>query len=77
MARGTLIKICETSGSLLAMAYALLIASNSGNEILGFALLLVSAGFFAIWGVADRRWAFLALQLFYAASAVIGLVRWG
>lgn len=71
-----LIRIFETSGSVLAMAYALLIASNTGNEILGFSLLLVSALLFAAWGWIDRRWAFLILQFFYATSAIIGLIRW-
>ena len=66
----------ETSGSILAMAYALLIASNTGNELLGFSLLFVSAMLFAAWAVIDQRWAFLLLQFFYASSAVIGLVRW-
>ena len=72
-----LVTIFEVSGSVLAMIYALLIASNTGNEILGFSLLLVSALLFAAWGYLDKRWAFFALQFFYAASAVIGLVRWG
>lgn len=71
-----LVTIFEVSGSVLAMAYALLIASNTGNEILGFTLLFLSALLFAAWGVIDKRWAFLALQFFYAASAIIGLVRW-
>lgn len=66
----------EITGSVSAMAYAVLIASNTGNEILGFSLLLVSALLFAGWAVIDRRWAFLLLQLFYAGSAVLGLVRW-
>lgn len=66
----------EISGSVLAMAYALLIASNTGNELAGFTLLLISSGLFAGWAVIDRRWAFLTLQAFYAASAVIGLIRW-
>jgi len=39
-------------------------------------LLLVSALLFAGWAVIDKRWAFLLLQLFYAISAIIGLVRW-
>lgn len=69
------VKTCEIAGSALAVAYALLIASNSGMEIAGFALLLVSSSLFAAWAVIDRRWAFLALQFFYAASAIIGLVR--
>ncbi len=70
------VTVFEVSGSVLAMIYALLIASNTGNEILGFSLLLISALLFAAWAVIDKRWAFLALQFFYAASAVIGLIRW-
>lgn len=77
MTTARLISIFECTGSGLAMVYALLIASNTGHEVLGFTLLLVSAGLFAAWGVLDRRWAFLALQVFYAISAVIGLLRWG
>jgi len=75
--KNTIVTVCEVGGSVLAMAYALLIASNTGNEILGFSLLLVSAILFAGWGFLDKRWAFFALQFFYAASAIIGLVRWG
>lgn len=70
------ISFFEVVGSVTAMAYALLIASNTGNEILGFSLLFISAALFAGWGVLDRRWAFFALQFFYMASAIIGLVRW-
>lgn len=77
MDKGRMVTICEVSGSVLAMAYALLIASNTGYEILGFSLLLVSATLFAVWGYIDKRWAFFGLQFFYAASAIIGLVRWG
>ena len=74
--RKRLVSVFETTGSVSAMAYALLIASNTGNEIFGFMLLLVSALLFAAWAVIDRRWAFLILQFFYATSAIIGLVRW-
>ena len=42
-------------GSTLAIAYALPVASNTGNEVLGFALLLVSSGLFVLWAVLDRR----------------------
>jgi len=71
------ITVFEFTGSALAIVYALLIASNTGNELLGFTLLLISALLFAAWAVIDKRWAFLALQFFYAASAIIGLIRWG
>ena len=70
------ITIFEFTGSALAIIYALLIASNTGNEVLGFVLLLISALLFAGWAVIDKRWAFLALQFFYAVSAIIGLIRW-
>ena len=71
-----LTSVFEISGSVLAMVYALLIASNTGNEILGFSLLFISASLFAAWALIDRRWTFLLLQAFYAGSAIIGLVRW-
>jgi hypothetical protein len=68
--------IFETTGSALAIAYAVLIASNTGNELTGFTLLLLSALLFGLWAVIDKRWAFLILQFFYAGSAILGLVRW-
>ena len=71
-----LVTVFEFSGSALAIVYALLIASNTGNEVVGFTLLLISSGLFAGWAVIDRRWAFLLLQFFYAASAILGLIRW-
>lgn len=75
--RRRLTVLFEITGSVLAMAYALLVASNIGAELAGFSLLLVSSGLFAAWAAIDRRWTFLMLQFFYAVSAVIGLVRWG
>lgn len=74
--RSRWIAFFEVLGSVTAMAYALLIASNTGNEVLGFSLLFVSAALFAGWGVLDRRWAFFALQFFYMTSAIIGIIRW-
>ncbi|MEP3054198.1 hypothetical protein [Ascidiaceihabitans sp.] len=77
MTNRKLTSVFEITGSVSAMIYALLIASNTGNEVLGFSLLFISASLFAAWAVIDRRWTFLLLQGFYMASAVIGLVRWG
>lgn len=71
-----LTSVFEITGSVSAMIYAVLIASNTGSERIGFALLLLSASLFAAWAVIDRRWTFLLLQLFYAGSAVLGLIRW-
>ena len=76
MEKRKLTSMFEITGSAMAIAYAMLIASNTGSETLGFSLLAISACLFAGWAVIDRRWAFLALQFFYFASAVIGLIRW-
>ena len=75
MVKGKLATVFEVVGSALAIVYALLIASNTGNELLGFSILLVSSFLFAGWALLDRR-CFLSLQFFYVASAIIGLVRW-
>ncbi len=66
----------EVVGSVLAMIYAMSIAMNIGAELVGFTLLFVSSGLFAGWAILDKRWTFLLLQVFYATSTVIGLVRW-
>lgn len=76
MNKSKLVTVFEVLGSVLAMAYALLIASNTGSEVLGFSLLLISAVLFAAWAVLDRRYAFLLLQGFYIFSAIVGLIRW-
>lgn len=76
MEKNKITTIFEFTGSVLAIFYAVLIASNTGNEILGFSLLLISALLFAGWAIIDKRWSFLALQFFYVVTAIIGLVRW-
>ena len=76
MEKQKLTSIFEVSGSVTGMIYALLIASNTGNEILGFSLLFISASLFAAWAIIDHRWTFLLLQAFYASSAIIGLISW-
>ena len=76
MAKSTLVTVFEWLGSGLAILFALLNASNTGNEVLGFTLLFASAALFAAWAVIDRRWAFLVLQFFYMGAAVYGVVSW-
>jgi len=72
----TLVNYCEIIGTIFAVGYSLLIASNTGYEVLAFSILLVGTIPFSIWAVIDKKWAFLALQFFYGASAIIGLIRW-
>lgn len=76
MNKNKLTTVFEFTGSFLAIVYAVLIASNTGNETLGFILLLISALLFAGWAIIDKRWSFLILQFFYVVTAIIGLIRW-
>ncbi|NKB53805.1 MAG: hypothetical protein GKR97_16580 [Rhizobiaceae bacterium] len=73
--RRQLTSVFEIGGSTLGIFYAFLIASNTGYELASFTMLLLSACLFAGWAIIDHRWSFLLLQLFYAATAMIGLVR--
>ena len=69
-------KILEWSGVVTAISSTLLIAFNIGAELIGFFLLLISAFFIAIWSFKGKHKGILFLQLFYATSAIIGLIRW-
>tara|TARA_Y100001936_G_C15840117_1_gene541519 strand:- start:44 stop:277 length:234 start_codon:yes stop_codon:yes gene_type:complete len=69
-------KFLEWGGVITAIASTLLIAFNIGAEQLAFALLLISAIFIALWSFIGNHKGILFLQLFYASSAIIGLIRW-
>jgi nicotinamide riboside transporter PnuC len=69
-------KALEWLGVLTAIAYSLLVASNTGHEVLGFSLLLVSSVAIAWWALISKHHGMLLLQFFYAAAAIIGVVRW-
>ena len=74
--RRKLTSMFEISGSALGMFYLLLIASNTGLELMGFFMLLLSACLFSGWAIVDRRWIFLLLQCCYGATALVGLINW-
>jgi nicotinamide riboside transporter PnuC len=69
-------KALEWLGVLTAIAYSLLVASNTGHEVLGFSLLLVSSAAIAWWALIGKHHGMLLLQFFYAAAAIIGIIRW-
>ena len=69
-------RLLEWSGAATAVAYSLLIAANLGVEFLGFSLLLLSACLLAAWAWAGGHRGIFLLQVFYAAAAVLGMVRW-
>jgi uncharacterized membrane protein len=69
-------KIFEWLGVITAIAYSLLVASNTGLEFIGFTLLLLSSLLIGIWAHLGKHKGILFLQFFYATAGIIGMVRW-
>ena len=69
-------KSLEWFGVCTAIAYTLLVASNTGNEVLGFSLLFVSAIAIGIWAYSFKHYGILLLQFFYATAGLLGVLRW-
>ena len=69
-------KIFEWLGVITAIAYSLLVASNTGLEFIGFTLLLLSSFLIGIWAYLGKHRGILFLQFFYATAGVIGMIRW-
>jgi hypothetical protein len=61
---------------LTAIAYSLLVASNTGNEVLGFSLLIISSILIGAWALLCRHHGMFLLQFFYASAGIIGVLRW-
>ena len=70
------LKIFEWLGVVTAILYSLLVASNTGLEFLGFALLLTSSSLIGIWAYLGKHKGILLLQFFYASAGIIGMIRW-
>lgn len=66
----------EWSGVITAIVYSLLVASNTGYEVLGFTLLLISALAIGLWALLCKHYGILLLQFFYASAGIIGVWRW-
>jgi hypothetical protein len=69
-------KAFEWLGVVTAIAYSLLVASNTGLEFIGFTLLLLSSFLIGIWAYLGKHRGILFLQFFYATAGIIGMIRW-
>lgn len=69
-------RVFEWLGVATAIIYSLLVASNTGLEFVGFALLLASSAFIGIWAFRGKHRGILFLQFFYATAGIIGMIRW-
>jgi hypothetical protein len=66
----------EWFGVFTAIVYSLLVASNTGYEVLAFALLFISAVAIGLWALLCQHYGILLLQFFYASAGIIGVLRW-
>jgi hypothetical protein len=69
-------RVFEWLGVVTAIAYSLLVASNTGLEFIGFTLLLLSSFLIGIWAFLGKHRGILLLQFFYATAGIIGMIRW-
>jgi hypothetical protein len=69
-------RVFEWLGVLTAIAYSLLVASNTGLEFIGFTLLLLSSFLIGVWAFLGKHRGILFLQFFYATAGIIGMIRW-
>tara|TARA_B100001765_G_C19487086_1_gene331885 strand:- start:1081 stop:1305 length:225 start_codon:yes stop_codon:yes gene_type:complete len=69
-------KSLEWFGVLTAIAYSILVASNTGYEVLGFTLLFISAISMGMWALSFKHYGILLLQFFYATAGLMGVIRW-
>jgi hypothetical protein len=69
-------RIFEWLGVVTAIAYSLLVASNTGLEFVGFTLLLLSSLLIGVWAFLGKHRGILFLQFFYASAGIIGMIRW-
>ena len=60
----TLKKILEWFGVITAIFYSMLVASNTGFEVLGFSLLFISALAIGLWALLCKHYGILLLQFF-------------
>ena len=69
-------KILEWFGVITAIIYSLLVASNTGYEVLGFTLLFIFALAIGLWVLLCKHYGILLLQFFYASAGIFGVWRW-
>ena len=76
MSQITIKRALEWFGGLTSIAYSILVASNTGNEVIGFLLLFISAVAIGAWAFLCKHFGILLLQFFYASAGIFGVLRW-
>jgi len=66
----------EWFGSYNCHSLFIIVASNTGHEVIGFTLLFISAIAIGFWAFLCRHHGIFLLQYFYATTGIISVVRW-
>ena len=69
-------KTLEWGGAILSIAYSLLIASNTGYEVLSFMFFLAAALLLFTLAVRKRMWGWTTMQAFYIATGAYSIYAW-
>lgn len=69
-------KILEWGGAVLSIAYSLLIASNTGYEVLSFVFFLLAALLLFTLAVRKQMWGWTTMQALYIATGAYGIFAW-
>jgi hypothetical protein len=69
-------KTLEWFGVVTAIIYSMLVASNTGYEVIGFTLLFISALAIGLWLFFVSITGYCFYSFFYASAGVIGVWRW-
>ena len=69
-------KMLEWGGAILSIVYSLLIASNTGYEVLSFIFFLLASLLLFTLAVRKRMWGWTTMQAFYIATGAYGIFAW-
>ena len=64
-------KTLEWFGVVTAIIYSMLVASNTGYEVIGFTLLFISALAIGLWAFLCKHYGILLLQFFTQVQALL------
>ena len=66
----------EWGGAILSIAYSVLIASNTGFEVMSFAFFLLAALLLFTLAIRKRMWGWTTMQSFYIVTGAYGIWSW-
>ena len=66
----------EWGGAILSIAYSVLIASNTGFEVLSFVFFLLAALLLFTLAIRKRMWGWTTMQSFYILTGAYGIWSW-